>query len=77
MTSRDFCFWLQGYFELALPHVNVINQEQIDIIKKHLNLVFVHEIDPSHGNKEHQEKLNNIHNTTPTVTTEPGVKMRC
>jgi len=74
MKSRDFCFWLQGYFELALPHVNQINQEQIDCIKKHLNLVFVHEIDPSHGDQKHQEVLNSIHHP---VDTEPGVKMRC
>lgn len=60
MTSRDFCYWLQGFFEVAQP--NAINKEQLDMIQKHLSLVFVHEIDPSMGNKEHQNKLNKIHN---------------
>lgn len=32
------------------------------MIQAHLNLVFVHEIDPSMGNQEHQDKLNKIHN---------------
>jgi len=52
MTSRDFCFWLQGFFE-----------RQTKIVKAHLALVFKHEIDPSFGNEEHQNTLNNIHDT--------------
>jgi len=40
-----------------------ISEEQTNIIKKHLNLVFVHEIDPSMSDDpNHQQKLNNIHN---------------
>ena len=59
MTSRDFCFWLQGYFEINTP--DSICEKQTEIIKKHLNLVFKHEIDPSMGPSEHQDALNNIH----------------
>jgi hypothetical protein len=44
MNSIDFCFWLQGYFEISGN--TVINAEQAGIIKDHLNLVFKHEIDP-------------------------------
>ena len=44
MNTIDFCFWLQGYFEINGK--NDITQEQAEIIKKHLNLVFKHEIDP-------------------------------
>ena len=47
MQSRDFCFWLQGLFELAGPLT--LDARQTDLIKRHLNLVFVHEIDPSHS----------------------------
>ncbi len=45
MNSIDFCFWLQGYFELtnAGDHLSV---EQVQTVKNHLHLVFVHEIDP-------------------------------
>jgi hypothetical protein len=58
MTSRDFCYWLQGYFEVAQP--DLLNKDKIELIQKHLNLVFVHEIDPSFP-KEQQDKLNQIH----------------
>ena len=49
------CFWLQGFFEVANPES--ISGEQLEQIKNHLNLVFKHEIDPSMGPKEHQQKL--------------------
>ena len=62
MTSRDFAFWLQGYFEITEP--NEISAKQTELIKKHLALVFKHEIDPSMGDQEHQDTLNNIHNNT-------------
>ena len=51
MTSRDFCYWLQGYFELrASDGVDVEpTPEMLEMIRKHLALVFAHEIDPSAG----------------------------
>lgn len=59
MTSRDFCYWLQGYFEVSEPK-NISEKETV-MIKKHLALVFKHEIDPSMGNEKHQHELDNIH----------------
>lgn len=59
MTSRDFCYWLQGYFEVSEP--KTISEKETEMIKKHLALVFKHEIDPSMGNEQHQQELNNIH----------------
>ncbi len=67
MTSRDFCYWLQGFFEVS-DQISV-NKDQVEIIKKHLNLVFVHEIDPSYGDKKKQETLNKIH--------DPHALVRC
>lgn len=63
MNSRDFVYWLQGYFEImeAGGQRPSLTPEQVEIIKKHLQLVFVHEIDPSMGPQEHQDKLNEIH----------------
>lgn len=61
MTSRDFAYWLQGFFEIS--NTNTITTEQTKMIKKHLNLVFKHEIDPSMGDEKHQQELNNIHNS--------------
>ena len=55
MTSRDFCFWLQGFFEIAKPMQ--LGPNEIELIEKHLKLVFVHEIDPSMPNP----KLDKIH----------------
>lgn len=59
MKSVEFCYWLQGFFEVANP--KSINDEQLDMIKRHLNLVFVHEIDPSYPEHQ-QEALNETHN---------------
>ena len=45
MNSRDFCFWLQGLFEVANPQF--LTEVQTSVIKRHLALVFKREIDPS------------------------------
>lgn len=39
MNSRDFTYWLQGFFELSDENVT-LSQRQIKIIKDHLNLMF-------------------------------------
>lgn len=59
MTSRDFCFWLQGYLELSGPVA--LSKEQTECIRRHLALVFKHEIDPSAGPPSHQQALDAIH----------------
>jgi len=46
MTSRDFVYWLQGFMEIS--GAQEITKEQVSVIKKHLEIVFVHEIDPSY-----------------------------
>lgn len=37
MTSRDFCFWLQGYFEIH-DRQESLDYKQLECIKKHLSL---------------------------------------
>ncbi len=64
MTSRDFCYWLQGYFEIDRHNTNPeaslsLVMDQVDCIKKHLAMVFKHEIDPSFG--KDNTALNEIH----------------
>lgn len=61
MTSRDFCYWLQGYFEVGGNLQGGLSATQAEMVRKHLNMVFLHEIDPSMGDSEHQSKLNNAH----------------
>lgn len=66
MTSRDFCYWLQGYFEIhesETSQTRPLGFGQIDCIKKHLSLVFAHEIDKT-APAEEQAKLNAIHGDT-------------
>jgi hypothetical protein len=62
MTSRDFVYFLQGFFEINEPQT--INKQQVEIIKNHLNLVFKHEIDPSLNegkSKEEVKELQDVH----------------
>ena len=68
MNAVDFCFWLQGYFELN--GVTEINKHQAGVIQKHLTLAFEHEIDPlrekqSAPTKEEVDRLHhcNFNNT--------------
>lgn len=62
MKSRDFCYWLQGYFELARTDgIPVLSEKKMECIEKHLAMVFKHEIDPSMGPITIQEELNSIH----------------
>jgi len=68
MTSRDFAYWLQGFFEIS--EAKNITEEQTSMIKKHLGLVFKHEIDPNYG--KDQEALNQIHNGD-----DSDMKFRC
>lgn len=65
MTSRDFCYWLQGYLELdgidRNKGADQLSREQTECLKNHLSMVFKHEIDPSFGDKKKQEDLSKIH----------------
>lgn len=76
MTSRDFCYWLQGYFEIReADGVSVEpTPEMLEVIRKHLALVFKHEIDPSAGPPKHQAELDEIHAGSPGF---PGPVFRC
>lgn len=69
MTSRDFCFWLQGYMELNAitegDNVPMVTGDQVVCIQKHLALVFKHEIDPSMPNPE----LDALHAKPPGAST--------
>ncbi len=46
MQSRDFCYWLQGFFELS-GQSDQITPEQATVIRRHLDLVFAHELRPA------------------------------
>jgi len=73
MTSRDFAYWLQGFFEVS--NAETMTKEQTEVVKRHLNLVFKHEIDPSMGDEKHQQELNEIHSPKPNFGND--TLMRC
>lgn len=66
MKASEFCFWLQGLFELDNPQE--LNARQTTVIKRHLALVFKHDIDPSQGTPEHQAELQAIHDGKPQIS---------
>jgi hypothetical protein len=78
MNPQEFCYWLQGFFELSKSTDLTLDVNQVQLIRNHLNMVFYHAIDPTYP-AEQQEKLNEIHNTgkprmLPPV---PGVIVKC
>jgi hypothetical protein len=76
MTSRDFCYWLQGLFELGEPQS--LDAKQTELVRRHLAMVFIHEIDPSAGPPEKQAALNAAHVPAWQKPDGPeGVKARC
>lgn len=61
MRSDQFVFWLQGFFELSDPSAP-LTEKQVQTIKNHLKLVFLHEIDPSYSDDPTVQKIfQNIH----------------
>jgi hypothetical protein len=73
MKAVEFCYWLQGFFELlnaefealAMPSQSKqLHESQVEMIERHLALVFKHDIDPKAGTPEHQAELQAIHDGT-------------
>ena len=74
MKSRDFCYWLQGLFELQNP--KALDEKQTDLIRAHLHMVFIHEIDPSFPQNQ-QEQLNMAHNLSDVYPLQKDNNIRC
>lgn len=70
MKSVEFCYWLQGMFELSNP--TTLDAAQTDLIKRHLAMVFHHEIDPSYGAQQVQHALNSLHGKPPAEKVQIG-----
>lgn len=81
MTAVQFCYWLQGYFEIggSTPEEpGAINSQQSAMIQRHLALVFKHDIDPKQGPPAHQAALQALHDGTDHLfcTNESDLKPR-
>jgi len=66
VKARDFVYWLQGMFELTDP--KTLDERQTELVKRHLALVFKHEIDPGMPGEE----LDAIHAGPPGPPGPPG-----
>lgn len=80
MTPQNFCYWLQGFFEITGTDIKSLNEKQINMIKAHLRLVFRDSIDPSMGNTAHQQTLSQIHqglHNLTGVSEEHFTNVRC
>lgn len=73
MISREFCYWLQGYFEIS--NSKELTTQQVQVIKNHLNLVFKHDIDPSYGGN--QAELQAVHDGVSHLDTTGLGRPRC
>ena len=73
MKSRDFCYWAQGFFEISeVSNKNItLNSSQIELMKKHLDMVFSFEnVVQENIKKPEYDKLKNL----PNYTYDPGVR---
>lgn len=65
MDATDFCYWLQGFFELTAQSSSqepiTLSRQQVEVIRRHLNLVFINDIDPKAGPPEYRSMLQEVH----------------
>ena len=63
MKSSQFCYWLQGFFEISNAGGQPVslNPDQIKVVQGHLAMVFHHELDPEHGDANEQKILQAMH----------------
>lgn len=61
MKASEFAYWLNGFFEIAESNTG-LSQRQLEIIKNHLKLVFLYDIDPSYSKDARVQKImQNVH----------------
>lgn len=81
MTSRDFCYWLQGYFEISEAEspggAFTVSATAVSCIRNHLAMVFKHEIDPSMGDAKHRQELSKTHRGGQTQSPGKSPRAMC
>ena len=73
MKADNFCYWLQGYFELGAT--KELTTEQVEMIKRHLAMVFYTDLDNQFP-KEQQVKLQTLHDGH-KVDAKENMQIRC
>lgn len=79
MKARDFCYWLMGALEAG--KMETMDAEQVREVRAHLDMVFIHDIDPTFPAKQ-QSLLNDAHQKgkaggLPLADRPEDVVMRC
>lgn len=69
MQSRDFAFWLQGYFELG-GGAEGLTKDQVELVKTHLSLVFRHDPAMEHDKPATPTPKDPFYNPKPPVLIE-------
>lgn len=77
MNPVDFCYWLQGAFEMH--DTKSLSEKQTKIVKNHLNLVFLHSIDPDRdaATPVAPEKLHQAHDGIRNTPLPNDKLLRC
>jgi len=71
MQSRDFVFWLQGFFELT--DTQTLTPNQVELIKAHLDLVFKHDPSIPRHQMEHKKIPHDGAQPAPFYPANPGI----
>jgi hypothetical protein len=76
MKNTDFCYWLQGFFELTSENQNYsLNSQQIQTIKDHLKLVRMYDKKLDEFPAWLEGFLDNIHDDASTNTESIRTKL--
>lgn len=65
MNAQEFCYWLQGHLEIS--EAKSLDPKQVEIIKKHLALVFTNVTKDEKKLRDYTEGLRGIGGTGQTV----------
>lgn len=65
MTPENFCYWLQGYFEISNfdsldESLAILNADQVKEIRNHLNLV-LNKVTPKVSFTSNTSSINNLY----------------
>ena len=73
MTPENFCYWLNGWFELnkTIDHRDGATKETLEVIQKHLALVMNRPVimPLGSGTKEREKAIDRIKTIGPLSTT--------
>jgi len=77
VKASEFCYWLQGFFELTGE--GRLTPPQVEMVRNHLAMVFIHDLDPKAGPPSVQQQLQSVHDAGKKIggTGPNGEVYRC